>query len=226
MTKFIAGIDEAGRGPLIGPLVICVAALQEGREHELKELGVKDSKLLTETQREEILKYLEHLVKYELVILNPEDVDAALESPNTNLNWLEADHGADILNKLDVKVGGEISKCIIDCPSTNISAYTNYFSEKVDNKDIILQVEHKADLNHLIVGAASIFAKVTREKELEKLKKKYHIDFGSGYPSDPNTKKFIEENWDNPKISPIIRKTWATYKTIVKKNSQRGLGEY
>jgi ribonuclease HII len=226
MTKFIAGIDEAGRGPLIGPLVIAVAALQEGREQELKDLGVKDSKLLTETQREEILKYLEHLVKYELIILNPQEVDSALESPNTNLNWLEADHGADLLNKLDVKLDNEISRCIIDCPSTNINAYTNYFSEKVDNKETILQVEHKADMNHLIVGAASIIAKVTREKELEKLKKKYHIDFGSGYPSDPNTKKFIKENWDNPKISPIIRKSWATYKTIVKKHSQKGLGDY
>jgi len=226
MNKFVAGIDEAGRGPLIGPLVIVVAAIQEGREQELKALGVKDSKLLTEKEREEILKYLEKLVKYELIILTPEDVDAALVSPSTNLNWLEADHGAGILNKLDVKLGGEISKCIIDCPSTNIGAYTKYFAEKVDNKDIKLQVEHKADLNHVIVGAASIIAKVTREKELEKLKKKYKIDFGSGYPSDPTTKKFIEENWNNPKVSPLIRKTWATYKTIVKKNAQKGLGEY
>jgi len=226
MTKFVAGIDEAGRGPLIGPLVIAVAAIQEGRENELKAIGVKDSKLLTENQREEILKHLEKLVKFEIIILNPQDVDDALASPDTNLNWLEADHGAAILNKLDVKLGGEISKCIIDCPSTNVSAYTNYFAKKVDNEDIKLQVEHKADLNYVIVGAASIFAKVTREKELERLKKKYNIEFGSGYPSDPNTKRFIEENWNNPKISPIIRKSWATYKTIVKKNAQKGLGEY
>ncbi len=226
MNKFVSGIDEAGRGPLIGPLVIAVAAIQEGRENELKALGVKDSKLLTEKQREDILKHLEHLVKYELIILNPEDVDAALASPDTNLNWLEADHGAAILNKLDVKLQNEISRCIIDCPSTNISAYTKYFQEKVDNKNIKLQVEHKADLNNVIVGAASIIAKVTREKELEKLKKKYHIEFGSGYPSDPTTKRFIEENWNNEKISPIIRKSWATYKTIVKKHAQKGLGEY
>jgi ribonuclease HII len=96
----------------------------------------------------------------------------------------------------------------------------------VDNDEIQLVVEHKADFNHLIVGAASIIAKVTREKELEKLKKKYHIEFGSGYPSDPTTKKFIEENWNDPKISSIIRKSWATYKTIVSKNSQKGLGDY
>jgi ribonuclease HII len=226
MINFIAGIDEAGRGPLIGPLVIAVAAIQEGKEQELKDLGVKDSKLLTEKQREDILKHLERIIKYELIILNPEDVDAAVESNNTNLNWLEADHGASILNKLDVKLDNQISRCIIDCPSTNVGAYSKYFSEKVDNKETVLQVEHKADLNHLIVGAASIIAKVTREKELERLKKKYKVDFGSGYPSDPNTKRFIEEHWNNPKISPIIRKSWETYKKIVRSKAQKGLGDF
>jgi len=226
MNKFVSGIDEAGRGPLIGPLVIAVAAMPEGKEAELRALGVKDSKLLTEKQREDILKELIKIIHYELIMIQPNEIDEALASPNTNLNWLEADHGAALLNKLHVKLEDNISRCIIDCPSTNIKAYTAYVQEKVDDKDIILQVEHKADLNHLIVGAASIIAKVTREKELEKLKKKYNIEFGSGYPSDPNTKKFIEDNWNNPKISPIIRKSWATYKTIVAKHSQKGLGEY
>jgi ribonuclease HII len=226
MNKFVSGIDEAGRGPLIGPLVIAVAAIPEGKEEELRALGVKDSKLLTEKQREDILKELIKIIHYELSIIQPSEIDDALASPNTNLNWLEADHGANLLNKLDVKLENNISKCIIDCPSTNIKAYTDYVRLKVDNDEIQLVVEHKADFNHLIVGAASIIAKVTREKELEKLKKKYHIEFGSGYPSDPTTKKFIEENWNDPKISSIIRKSWATYKTIVSKNSQKGLGDY
>jgi ribonuclease HII len=226
MNKFVSGIDEAGRGPLIGPLVICVAAIVEGQEQALKALGVKDSKLLTETQREDILKELIKIIHYEFVMIQPSEIDEALASPNTNLNWLEADYGAALLNKLNVKLDENISKCIIDCPSTNIKAYTDYVRQKVDNDDIQLIVEHKADFNYLIVGAASIVAKVTREKELEKLKKKLNVDFGSGYPSDPKTKKFIEDNWDNPKISPIIRKSWATYKTIVAKNAQKGLGEF
>jgi len=226
MTNFVAGIDEAGRGPIIGPLVICVAAIEEGRENELITVGVKDSKLLTEKQREDILKYLEKLVKYEIKILEPSDVDEALNSSETNLNWLEADHGAAILNKLDVKLGGNIKRCIIDCPSTNINAYKSYFSSKTDNKETTLQVEHKADLNHVIVGAASIFAKVTREKELERLKKKYHVDFGSGYPSDPNTKKFLQENWNDPKLACLFRKTWETYKKLARSKEQTGLGEY
>jgi ribonuclease HII len=226
MGKFVSGIDEAGRGPLIGPLVIAVAAIPEGKESELKELGVKDSKLLTEKQREDILRELIKIIHYELVMIQPYEIDDALASPNTNLNWLEADHGAALLNKLNVKLEENISKCIIDCPSTNIKAYTSYFQEKVDDKDIKLQVEHKADLNHLIVGAASIIAKVTREKELEKLKKKLKVDFGSGYPSDPKTKEFVEKYHSNKEYSQLFRKSWETYKKISREKAQKGLGEF
>jgi ribonuclease HII len=226
MNKFIAGIDEAGRGPLIGPLVICVAAIVENNESELRALGVKDSKLLTEEQREDILKELIKITHHELVIIQPSEIDDAVNSLKYNLNWLEADHGAALLNKLNVKLEENISKCIIDCPSTNIKAYTKYFQEKVDDKDIKLQVEHKADLNHLIVGAASIIAKVTREKELEKLKKKLKVDFGSGYPADPKTKEFVEKHHSDREYSQLFRKSWETYKKISRSKAQRGLGEY
>jgi len=226
MNKFVAGIDEAGRGPLIGPLVIAAAAIVEGHEPELKALGVKDSKLLTETQREDILKELVRIIHYELIIIQPLEIDDTLASPNTNLNWLEADHGAALLNKLQVKLEDNISRCIIDCPSTNIKAYTKYFQEKVDDKDIILQVEHKADLNHLIVGAASIIAKVTREKEIDKIKKKLKIDFGSGYPSDPKTKAFVEKYHSEKEYSHLFRKSWETYKKITRSKMQKGLGDF
>jgi len=226
MNKFISGIDEAGRGPLIGPLVICIAAIPENKEPELKALGVKDSKLLTEEQREDILKELLKITHHELVIIQPSEIDETLASPNTNLNWLEADHGAALLNKLNVKLDDNISKCIIDCPSNNVKAYTDYFQKKVDNEEIKLIVEHKADLNHLIVGAASIIAKVTREKELEKIKKKLKIDFGSGYPSDPRTKEFVEKHHADKEYSHLFRKSWETYKKITRSKTQRGLGEF
>jgi ribonuclease HII len=226
MNKFIAGVDEAGRGPLIGPLVICVAAIVEGQEPALKALGVKDSKLLSEKQREDILKELIKIIHYEFKMIEPWEVDEAVNSDNTNLNWLEADHAAALLNKLNVKLEGNISRCIVDCPSTNISAYTNYLKEKVDDKDIVLQVEHKADMNYLVVGAASIVAKVTREKELEKIKKKLGVDFGSGYPSDPKTKEFIEKYHDHKVYSALFRKSWETYKKIARAKQQKGLGDF
>ena len=226
MNKFVTGIDEAGRGPLIGPLVICVAAIVEGQEPQLKALGVKDSKLLSEKQREDILKELIKIIHYEVIMIQPSEIDETLASPNTNLNWLEADHAAALLNKLDVKLDNNISRCIVDCPSTNIKAYTDYMRNKVDNNDIILQVEHKADMNHLVVGAASIVAKVTRELELEKIKRKLKIDFGSGYPSDPKTKAFVEKYHDNKEYQHLFRKSWETYKKIARSKMQKGLGEF
>lgn len=223
---FIAGIDEAGRGPIIGPLVIAVAAIQENRLNILKENGVKDSKLLTEKQREGIFKNIEHQLKYELVIIPPNEVDDAVNSISYNLNWLEADKAASILNKIDAKLENGISEVIVDCPSTNINAYKNYLKQRVDNEDIKLTVEHKADLNHLIVGAASIIAKVTREKELAKLKKKLKIDFGSGYPSDPKTKEFVKNNFNKKEYQHLFRKSWQTFKNAVDSGKQKSIGEY
>jgi len=90
----------------------------------------------------------------------------------------------------------------------------------------VFQVEHKADLNHLIVGAASIIAKVAREKELGKIKRKLKIDFGSGYPGDPKTKKFLEEHQGTKEYQHLFRKSWAPYADLMQKKSQKSLGEF
>lgn len=213
----ICGVEEAGRGPVIGPLVMAAVTIDQKEEIKLKEIGVKDSKLLTPKQREDMFEKIKKAVKkYEIKILSPQDVDDALNDPNINLNWLEAINSAELINKL------KPDKAILDCPSNNILAYKNYV-EKLLKFKVEIVSEHKADLNHLIVGAASILAKVTRDREIEKLKKKYG-QMGSGYPSDPNTKTFLEKNWD--KHPEIFRKTWASYKNIAKKKSQKGLGEF
>lgn len=223
---FIAGIDEAGRGPIIGPLVIVCAAIPEDKMSILKENGVKDSKLLSEKQRGGIFKNIEHAIKHELVIISPQEIDDAVDSQSYNLNWLEADKAADLLNKIDVKLSNDVKKVIIDCPSTNINAYKNHFKEHVDSDEIELIVEHKADLNHLIVGAASIIAKETRERELLKFKRKFKIDFGSGYPSDPKTKEFLKKNWNKKEYQHLFRKSWQTYKDLADKGKQKSIGDF
>jgi ribonuclease HII len=226
MAKFVAGIDEAGRGPVIGPLVMAVAVIKEGGEATLKDIGVKDSKLLSPKQREEIFKLLEKSIRYELVVVPPEEIDDAVNSQKTNLNWLEADKGAEILNELDAKLDNDIIKTIIDCPSNNPAAYKKYFKEKIDNEEIELVVENKADMNYLVVGAASIIAKVTRDKALEKLKRKIKVDFGSGYPSDPKTKEFMKKYHSNPKMQHIFRKSWDTYKQAFSAGKQSKLSGF
>ena len=103
----------------------------------------------------------------------------------------------------------------MDCPSNNIPAYTAYVQKHVKDKTIELISEHKADLNHTIVGAASIIAKVVRDREIAKSREDIGIDFGSGYPSDPKTKEFLAKNWD--KYPLLFRKSWASYKKVVQK---------
>src|SRR3989338_3300533 len=248
----ICGIDEAGRGPIIGPLVICGAVIDDKDEARLKAIGVKDSKLLTPKQREELFDKVKSMVKgYKILIVEPEEIDDAVESDTLNLNWLEAIKSAEIIYELEKDV--KFEKAILDCPSNNISAYRNYVknelkklndknklnnADKSDKKSSInIIAEHKADFNYPVVSAASILAKVTRDAEIHKIEQKIRkelgnaADIGSGYPSDPYTQKFLKENYK--KFPGIFRKSWATYKEIEGKDakakpikSQKMLGEF
>jgi ribonuclease HII len=99
----------------------------------------------------------------------------------------------------------------------------NYLEEKIWqelNKTIQLLCEHKADAKHTICGAASILAKVTRDEEIEKLKRKIGVDFGSGYPSDPVTRKFLEDYGKKHKKDGIFRETWVTWKNHIARKEQ------
>ena len=95
----------------------------------------------------------------------------------------------------------------------------SYIQEKLNSK-VKLIVEHKADTKYPTVAAASILAKVTRDREIEKIKKKIGIDFGSGYPSDPKTIEFVNKHWNK---FDIFRKSWSTYQKVAAKKSQSKL---
>jgi len=200
--NIVCGVDEAGRGPVIGALVLCGVAIDEFKVPALVQLGVKDSKLLTPKRREmlydEILKVID---SHKIIVVEPAEIDEALNSPHLNLNWLEAIKTAMILNEL------KPHKAIVDCPSNNIAAYSSYLGNLLKEK-IDLLLEHNAE-RYPVVAAASIIAKVTRDRLIEDLKKMYG-DFGSGYPSDPKTKTFLEKN--HGKYPELFRTTWAPYK--------------
>jgi len=209
----LVGVDEAGRGPVIGPLVMCAVMIDSKHKAKLKKIGVKDSKFLTAKKREELFPLIIKAVTYEIEITNPKEIDENVESENSNLNKLELNTTAKMLNKL------KPDQAIVDCPDINLQSYKERLQKKVDCK---LKVEHKAE-KYEVVAAASIIAKVTRDKIIEELKESLEVDFGSGYPSDPYTKKFIKKNWNKRKYSGIIRKSWQTYKTIKKEKSQKSL---
>ena len=214
----ICGIEEAGRGPVIGPMVVCGILIEKDKEKELKKLGVKDSKLLTPKQRGSLFSKIEKKVEdFKVIIVPPKEIDKAIGSDLSNLNWLEADKFVEIIDSLKPDIA------YIDCPSNNTKAYEEYIAERVRNKGIKLVVENKADQNYAVVSAASILAKVTRDREIDKIKKKYKVEFGSGYPADPFTKQFLEKNYNR---YPIFRKSWVSWKNIAKKKGQKKLSHF
>lgn len=229
MDKTIIGIDEAGRGPVIGPMVMAGVKISEEKLANIACMGIKDSKLLSINERERLFDIITNLdwVEYHIEISWPTEIDEALNSHNMNLNSLEALHTAMILGKL------KGDKAILDLPSNNALAYIKTVRkfmkpELIEKTEII--AEHKADMNYEVVGAASILAKVTRDRLIEEMKVKFG-DFGSGYPSDPKTKSFVSLNWNNSKLSKndgkgFFRKTWKSYTNIAQKNFQKGLRDF
>jgi len=212
----ICGVDEAGRGPVIGPLAIAGVLATEEQIQQFEEMGVKDSKLLTPIQIERMAVRIKDIAEsYRVILVEPAEIDDAVSEKNatSNLNWLEADKTIEILEELKPE------ESIIDCPATIPAKYEAYLRERLKITTKLI-CEHKADANHIVAGAASILAKAAREEAIEKLQKEHNVMFGSGYPSDPKTKAFLEKNWDKYNF---FRKTWESFKRIEKNKSQTKL---
>ncbi len=222
--KTLLGVDDAGRGPVIGPMVLAGCLIDSKTRDEFKKIGVRDSKQLTQKRRE----FLEEIIKkkakaFEVVVLNPEEIDKR-NSEGIKLNEVEGLAAAEIVNRIND--GKEKIKVIIDCPSPNRTSWRDFVLLKIENlSNLEIACEHKADRNHVVVGAASILAKSERERQMDKLKKIYGKDMGSGYSSDPRTKKFLEKNIKNHNNKGIFRKTWSTWKKASHKSKQKKLFE-
>lgn len=208
MTKkvLIAGLDEAGRGPCFGPMVMGLAVIEKEEEDVLKEIGATDSKLLTEKQRDSMVEPLKNaLHSFELDVIQADQLDD--EMAVRSLNEIEAMHGAALLNKLKTKP----DIVYVDSPDGYADRFAERMKKYLTFKPTIM-AEHKADLNYVIVGAASVLAKVERDRHLEILRKKYG-EIGSGYSHDPYTRKFLTEYVQtHKKLPPFARKAWATSK--------------
>lgn len=216
------GIDDAGRGPVIGPMILAGCLISEDVGKDFRISGVKDSKELTQKRRE----FLEDVIKqkaeaFEVVVVHPEEIDGNVQ--NGKLNELEAVACAKIINKINkgfVKI-----KVILDCPSTNINTWRDFLMTKIENlSNLEIVCEHKADKNHIAVSAASILAKSERERQMAVLKEKYGHEIGSGYSSDPYTQKFVEKHATKLKDAGVFRKSWDTWKNAVGKSEQKKLG--
>jgi len=200
-------------------MVMAGISIEKSDLPKLKSIGVKDSKLLTKKQREELYPRIIKAVRgYRIITIPPKEIDEALESDDLNLNWLEAHKAAEIINKLNP------DKVIVDSPSNNCEAYTRYLKKLLHNpKSLQLICIHKADVKHTEVGAASILAKVTRDREMEKIQKKYG-NTGPGYMSNETTQNFLKENWE--KHPEIFRHSWISYKNHKNAKHQKTLEDF
>jgi ribonuclease HII len=209
----IAGVDEAGRGPVIGPLVIAGVSIEKNDLPKLVELGVKDSKLLSPQRRETLASQIREVaLNCHVIWLSPAEIDRVVESKRKlhKLNRLEAQAMARAITVLKPDVA------YVDAADILAARFAEHIAEKLSFNPKIIS-EHKADLKYPIVSAASIIAKVERDKAISHLQKK-HGNIGCGYPSDPNTINFLQD-WIRKfgSYPDFVRKSWKTAKRIKNK---------
>ncbi len=210
--KRIAGVDEAGRGPVIGPMVVAGVLVKEGVLRDLLAMGVKDSKKLTPKKRESLIVDILRIAEsHQVEVIPASNIDDRSEA--RNLNRIEASAMAKILDGLRpdrAQVG-------------SADVYPERFRTMIlaeMTRPVEIDSAHHAEDLFPAVAAASIIAKVRRDEAVASLRLEYG-DFGSGYPSDPKTKCFIRDWYEREEsFPPIVRKSWKTALSV--KAAQEG----
>ena len=209
-TEFvqICGIDDAGRGSMLGPLVIAGISLEKKNLRKLTALGVKDSKKLSSKSRKILYKKIIEIVDdYYIAKIPPRSIDASVKKHL--LNSLEAKYMAKVVSKLDADTS------YVDSCDVKPLRFGKEISLLSDGHKI--KSYHHADSKFVVVSAASILAKVARDKAIEKLNKTHNL--GSGYPSDSTTVKFVTKYYKKNHIMPVfVRKSWKPVQNIMGKN--------
>jgi len=213
---FVAGVDEAGRGPVIGPMVLCAYAIEEERQQELYNLGARDSKVLSPSQREKLAEKFSKTGEFVLKVLSAAEITGLMRK-KVSLNDIEARFISEALKELSKKA--RISKVFVDSPDPVASKFEKRIRRYFDHAFEII-CEHKADARYPAVSAASILAKVRRDEEIEKIKlrlKKEGFedwDIGSGYPHDEKTVSFLKRHHSDARAQEFIRHEWETAKRL------------
>jgi ribonuclease HII len=217
----ICGVDEAGRGPVIGPLIIAGVTFKD--DSKLIEFKVKDSKKLTPKKRELLaIKIKKYCIDFEILVIPAKDIDDMRKV--MTLNEIEVNAFSKIIKKLKPNV------CYVDSADVNEKRFADDILANLSFKPNIVS-KHKADDIYPIVSAASILAKTIRDDEIKKisfeLEKKLNIPMGSGYPADSTTQKFLRKWLDRYKsLPPHVRRSWVTIKNILKEKSIKKIDDF
>eukprot|EP01080_Neovahlkampfia_damariscottae_P009942 gene9942-2263_t len=216
MSEFILGIDEAGRGPVLGPMVYSCA--YTNKETDLSQFKVNDSKQLNEKERNSIFSQMKSqpkLIQNNLVIIGAHELSTKmLKREKYNLNLISHDAAEQLIrisNEQIQNMNGILKEVYVDTvgdPQKYQNKLQSYFP------DIKIVVSKKADSIYPIVSAASIFAKVTRDKILSESN---FTNVGSGYTSDAKTVEWLKSNKNNlfGYSNEIVRFSWSTVKKII-----------
>lgn len=220
----ILGVDEAGRGPVIGPMVYALSYCTKGFQTDLKNIGFADSKTLNATTRS---KYLERICTEEALknnigwattIMTARDIGSGMLKPENhgvyNLNAQAHDTTMELIDRI-LKLGVNITEIYVDTVGPPVK-----YQDKLSNRfpGIKITVAKKADSIYPIVSAASICAKVTRDASLV-LNDLSGGTWGSGYPADSRTTNWLKSNTD--KVfgwGHMVRYSWNTSKDLLDKS--------
>ena len=220
----ILGIDEAGRGPVLGPMVYaCAYWKKEYDDNIRKKFKFNDSKALKAEEREKMFQQIKshpNIIRYELIIL-PSDLISSdmLKREKISLNQISHDSAIELI-EMALKKKANIRKVYVDTVGPP-EKYKEIIDKKLNNKTIEVIVEKKADAKFECVSAASIVAKVTRDSIIENLEIN-DKDCGSGYPSDPNTQDWLKKNYDNIfGFGREVRFSWKTVANLFKENNNK-----
>ncbi len=199
----VAGIDEAGRGAAVGPMVVAIFAIDRARVKELRRIGVRDSKSLTKKARERVFEQLTRLdARYSYREIQPSRIDAAVRSSGgRGLNALEVE----VFRELIEEVRPEL--VYIDSPYRRPGRVVELMGG-IERVRVVCEV--RADANYLVVSAASIIAKVLRDRAVA------GIGAGSGYPSDPRTRRYLKTAAASGKADPHVRRSWRTFRNALR----------
>jgi len=218
---FISGMDEAGRGCVLGPMVMCVCVIDKYKEKFFKEIGCKDSKLLTPKKREELSEIIKkEAQEYKIIVVPAEELNVLMN--HYSLNEIEAQKAGEMILNLKTK----ISEIVVDSPDTVPEKFKKRILDELKRKgyDSTIKIisEHKADVNHVSVSCASILAKVVRDKLIHEL-----IGDISGYSSDPKTIDYLKAYILKHKELPSFARThWETIDKVMKEIYQKKISGF
>jgi ribonuclease HII len=211
----ICGVDEAGKGAVLGPLVVAAVACHD--DAECRALGARDSKELTPSRRTILCREITARFPVAVVAYSPGEIDTARET--MTLNDFMARAHAEVISRLEPDLA-YVDACDVDAPR-----YGGSVSAHLRSPCRIVS-EHHADRQYAVVGAASIVAKVTRDAAIAALASE-HGEIGSGYPSDPYTVAHLEAYLKvHRHPPPYARRSWATISALQAQREQRKLSEY